>query len=142
MLKAMYKIFDNCISDFIYEREASDYWYDCAILESTKILKQFNDNDWLLLLSNLKDKSIFWKKRLIECLGDLHNKYELEVILEIIDTSDEDLFVSCVDSLRLLDLTSLNNLQKEKLLLKSQVCLKKASPPVKLVLEEIIKKLM
>jgi len=59
----MYNKFDSCISDFSYESEPGDYWYDCAILESTEILKQFDNNDWDLLLKQLNSKSVFWQKR-------------------------------------------------------------------------------
>ena len=93
----MYNKFDTCISDFSHESEPSDYWYDCAILESTEILKQFDDNDWDLLLKQLAFKSLFWQKRLVECLGDLHNTYELEIILDLINTSEHNKFKKCVD---------------------------------------------
>ena len=94
----MYNKFDVCVSDFSKESESGDYWYDCAILEATEILKEFNNNDWELLLTQLKLKPIFWQKRLVECLGDLHNSHELEVLLNIINTNNEDLFISCVDT--------------------------------------------
>ncbi|OCG21473.1 MULTISPECIES: hypothetical protein [unclassified Gilliamella] len=138
----MYNKFDVCISDFSHESEPGDYWYDCAILEATEILNKFNNNDWELLLAQLKFKPIFWQKRLVECLGDLHNSHELEVLLKIINTSNENLFISCIDSLRLLDLSNLDNSKKELLLLKIDILLQNASSPVKRVLEEFIKKLV
>lgn len=138
----MNKKFDDCVSDFIEAREPSDYWYDCAILEAIEILKRFNNDDWLFLLKNLKDKPIFWQKRLIECLGDLLNSYELEVILEIINTTDEDLFITCVDSLRFLDLSALDDEKKEQLLSKSERVLETASSSERYILDEVIKKLI
>lgn len=138
----MYNKFDVCVSDFSKESEPSDYWYDCAILEATEILKEFNNNDWELLLTQLKLKPIFWQKRLVECLGDLHNSHELEVLLNIINTNNEDLFISCIDTLRLLNLSNLDNSKKEQLLSKIDILLQNASSPVKRVLEEFIKKLV
>lgn len=138
----MYNKFDVCISDFSYESDPSDYWYDCAILEATEILNKFNNNDWELLLSQIKLKPIFWQKRLVECLGDLHNSYELDVLLNIINTNCEELFISCVDSLRLLDLSNLDKSKKKSLLLKIDILLQNASSPVKSVLQELIKKLV
>lgn len=138
----MYNKFDVCISDFSYESDPSDYWYDCAILEATEILNKFNNNDWELLLSQIKLKPIFWQKRLVECLGDLHNSYELDVLLNIINTNFEELFISCVDSLRLLDLSNLDKSKKKSLLLKIDILLQNASSPVKSVLQELIKKLV
>lgn len=138
----MYNKFDVCISDFSHESDPSDYWYDCAILEATEMLNKFNNNDWELLLSQIKLKPIFWQKRLVECLGDLHNSHELDVLLNIINTNSEELFISCVDSLRLLDLSNLDKSEKKSILLKIDILLQNASSPVKSVLEELIKKLV
>jgi hypothetical protein len=92
-------------------------------------------------LNELKSKDNFWKKRLVECLGDLHVAYELEVILRVIDTSDEDLFISCIDSLRLLDLSGLGKHDQEALLLRISFLLDETSPPVRKILEKFSEKL-
>ncbi|WP_430317821.1 hypothetical protein [Pseudomonas nitroreducens] len=81
------------------------------------------------------------KKRLVECLGDLHVAYEFEVILHIINTSDEDLLVSCIDALRLLDLSKLGRRDQEELLLRVSFLLNEASPPVREILESFSGKL-
>lgn len=134
----MYNKFEVCIFDFSHESEPGDYWYDCAIVEATEILKEFNDDDWEVLLKRLELKSLFWKKRLVECLGDLHNPYELEVILHLINIDDEDLFVTCIDSLRFLNLSVLSKSKKEKFLSHVKPLSEKASPPIKKILEEFI----
>ncbi|MGX5726975.1 hypothetical protein ACWKWZ_18215 [Metapseudomonas otitidis] len=137
----MYSSFERCILDFSLERDPGDYWYDCAVLEASDILRNFEESDWVLLLDELERKDIFWKKRLVECLGDLNVEYEIEVILSVINTDDEDLLVSCVDSLRFLDLSRLDVSSKEKLSLKARLLLGKASPPVQLILESFFEKL-
>lgn len=137
----MYNNFDSCIFDFALERDPGDYWYDCAILEASDILRRFDKGDWARLLKELKNKDVFWKKRLVECLGDLHVAYELEVILHIINTSDEDLLVSCIDALRLLDLSKLGRRDQEELLLRVSFLLNEASPPVREMLESFSGKL-
>lgn len=137
----MYNNFDSCIFDFALERDPGDYWYDCAVLEASDILRRFDKGDWARLLKELKNKDVFWKKRLVECLGDLHVAYELEVILRIINTSDEDLLVSCIDALRLLDLSKLGRRDQEELLLRVSFLLNEASPPVREILESFSGKL-
>lgn len=137
----MYNNFDSCIFDFALERDPGDYWYDCAILEASDILRRFDKGDWARLLKELKNKDVFWKKRLVECLGDLHVAYELEVILHIINTSDADLLVSCIDALRLLDLSKLGRRDQEELLLRVSFLLNEASPPVREILESFSGKL-
>jgi len=137
----MYSAFENCIFDFALSRDPGDYWYDCVILEASDILRKFDKGDWELLLKELKNKDNFWKKRLVECLGDLHVAYEFEVILRIINTGDEDLFISCIDALRLLDLSGLGGRDKEELLLRVLFLLDEASPPVKEILGGFARKL-
>ncbi|MFV0548467.1 MAG: hypothetical protein ACK5M5_07095 [Limnobaculum xujianqingii] len=136
----MYNEFNLCISDFSHEISSEDYWYDCGILEAAELLNKFDENDWEMLIEQLKHKSILWQKRLVECLGDLHSPYELNVILELINTEDEDLFVTCIDSLRCLDLSKLNQDTKKQLLTSADLLIEKAMLPVKKVLEEFIKK--
>lgn len=137
----MYNEFNSCLSDFSHESEPGDYWYDCAVLEATAILESFSDDDWELLLKKLEGKTVFWKKRLVECLGDLHNQHEVDVILSVLDTDEEDLLIAGVDSLRLLDLSILDENRKAQLSVKASTLLKKTSNPVRKVLEDFIRKL-
>lgn len=137
----MYSDFESCIFDFALERNPGDYWYDCAILEASSILRKFDKGDWARLLIELESKGDFWKKRLVECLGDLHVAYEVEVILRILNTSDEDLLISCFDALRLVDLSKLERREQEDLLLRVSSLLDEASPPVRGILENLCEKL-
>lgn len=137
----MYKNLDVFILPYSDDNEPGDYWYDCGIIESTKILSSFTDSDWECLLANLNDKSIYWKIRLVECLGDLHNIYELQIILELIDIDNDELFVSCVDSLRSINLCSLPENKVKQIELKIASLVQNASLPVKSVLEDFMNKL-
>ncbi|MFV3329997.1 hypothetical protein ACNFIA_03565 [Pseudomonas sp. NY15437] len=137
----MYSDFEYCISDFTLERDPGDYWYDCAILEASDILRKFDKGDWSRLLIDLGGKNDLWKKRLVECLGDLHVAYEVEVILCIINTSDEDLLISCFDALRLVDLSKLARWEQEYLLLRVYSLLDEASSPVRAILDNFCEKL-
>lgn len=137
----MYNKLNSCLSDFSHESEPGDYWYDCAILEATTILESFSDSDWMLLLNKLEGKSVFWKKRLVECLGDLNNQHEISVIFSVLDTDDEDLIIAGVDALRLLNLSTLDEQRKENLSLKAGFLLKKTSGPARKILEDFRSKL-
>ncbi|EOL8988786.1 hypothetical protein ACM92P_003339 [Cronobacter dublinensis] len=111
----MYKNFDLCISCFSDDNNPGDYWYDYAIVEATEILNQFNESDWTSLVDSLDNKSIFWKMRLVECLGDLNNTYELTIILALIEINDNELIVSCIDALRTINIDSLSENEFEKI---------------------------
>lgn len=65
----MYKNFDLCISCFSDDNNPGDYWYDCAIVEATEILNQFNESDWTSLVDSLDNKSIFLENETSRMLG-------------------------------------------------------------------------
>ncbi len=53
--------------------------------------------------------------RLVECLGDLDNTYELAVILALIEINDNDLIISCIDALRTINVDSLSENEFERI---------------------------
>lgn len=61
----MYRNFDLCITDFSSDNEPGDFWYDCAIVESTEILSKFNEGDWLCLFVDLANKYILGSRDLV-----------------------------------------------------------------------------
>ncbi|EMA1803222.1 hypothetical protein ACTV1L_003365 [Cronobacter turicensis] len=136
----MYKKFDLYISDFSDDIRPGDYWYDCAIVEASEILNQFKELDWGCLFDNLNYKNIFWKIRLAECLGGLNNPCEVKIILELIKTDDPDLFVSCIDSLRTIDLSRLTKDELDNINDKISFAKENASLPVRCVLEAFTRK--
>ena len=73
---------DRYITGFSKEGYPEDHWYDVAVVHAIQLIDDLNE------------------KRLVYCLGDHKNKNELDVILKIMDTEDEELFVMCVDALK------------------------------------------
>lgn len=138
---SLYGKFEGCIVDFSLERYPGDYWYDCGILEATDVLREFDEKDWGLLLDDLEDKGVFWKKRLVECLGDLKIFCEIEIILRVISTDDEDLQICCFDTLRMLDLSGVDERTREALSSRAEYFLGEASLPVKKILEDFVERL-
>jgi hypothetical protein len=118
-----------------------DYWYDNALFVCQDILEKFTLDDWECLKAESLIETETWKKRLVECLGSFNNINELEIILNIVDTKNEDLFISAIDALRCVNLSELNIEQKEEILKKVKVLLPKSSLPVKKIFEEFIQKI-
>ncbi|ELY6280509.1 hypothetical protein SNQ52_003573, partial [Cronobacter turicensis] len=106
----------------------------------SEIFNQFKELDWGCLFDNLNYKNIFWKIRLAECLGGLNNPCEVKIILELIKTDDPDLFVSCIDSLRTIDLSRLTKDELDNINDKISFAKKNASLPVRCVLEAFTRK--
>jgi hypothetical protein len=98
--REMYNELDNYIMEFSGENSSDDYWYDIGFRHTNTLLNKFRDEDWRNMAEHLDEKSATWKKRLIYCLGNGNNDQEIDVIMKMIDTSDEELFVMCIDALR------------------------------------------
>ena len=59
----------------------------------------FKEDDWFELMKHIGEKNIMWKKRLVYCLGGNNRNEDVNIILNVIDTGDMELFVMCIDAL-------------------------------------------
>ncbi|UXM94117.1 hypothetical protein N5853_08295 [Bartonella sp. HY329] len=137
----MYQKFNDLITIFSNTRWASDYWSDVVVVEAEEILSQFSENDWEVLQKNLSLKPLFWQQRLVECLGYQQNSHELQVILQLLVGTDDDLSIACIDALRSIDVTNLDVCVKDKLIAKIHALSRISSLPVKLILADFSAKL-
>jgi len=96
----MFNEFNNYIKEFEKDDFASDYWYDEGFLIAEGMLQKFQEDDWNMMLMELPNATIGWKRRLAYCLNDANNKKHLEILLILIDTDDKDLFEISSESLR------------------------------------------
>ncbi|KEQ23187.1 hypothetical protein [Paenibacillus tyrfis] len=96
----MYDKFNQYITEFSDENSKNDFWYDVGAIRATEILSKFTQQDWEVLLNEISNKTVEWKRNLAYCLDDANNIYELRALLLLIDTDDEELIEVCADSLR------------------------------------------
>lgn len=108
-----YKEFEAFIGEMCQEDMVEDYWYDEGVLEAEEMLKKFSFKDWKLLQENIKNKPAKWQERVIYSFDGENSEQELEIILSIIHTSDKEVLLTCVDTLR-----SIMNVDME-----SEICL-------------------
>lgn len=93
----MYKELDEFITEY---QNTVDFWYDVGCVMASEKLSKFTQNDWDELLRNIQNKPLEWKKKLVYCLDNTLNIIELEILLLLLNTDDEELFVDCIDTLR------------------------------------------
>ena len=110
----IYNKFDKFISEFSSYDFPGDFWYDIACIEADEMLKEFSDDDWILLLNNFEKKNKFWKKRFLESISEVYRERELSIILNnILDSGDKDLIILSFNILR--DYRTLDKKTKEKI---------------------------
>lgn len=128
------------INEYLSGDMSEDYWYDDALFICEDILKDFSETKWEELSKVVSNENIRWKIRLAECMGNIGSCYELQCILKMIETDNEDLFVACVDSLRSMDMSTMNEVTKKEIQNQIKSRMKISSPPVVKVFEEFLKK--
>jgi hypothetical protein len=137
----MYKELDNFLNP-LTEDTSVDYWYDCGCVIACEILSEFTPSDWVELSNQVLSKSIEWQRKLAYCLDNECDINELNILLLLINTNDEELFEICVDTLR-----SFKNQETKQIVLDNPKILQRvndlltnASIPVKKMLQDFLSK--
>lgn len=135
----MYDELNKYLSGFF----TTDYWYDEGVDIAREIISDFKEDDWKMLLQELSKKDAEWKKRIAYCLYNCDHKYECLLLLELLDTEDDELFEISLDSLR-----SFINKETIEFLIKNPavICrIKKlyynSGRPTQIILKDLIKKI-
>ncbi|MCY7514631.1 hypothetical protein, partial [Bacillus safensis] len=77
-----------------------DSWYDGGCLIASEILSDFSLNDWEELSNQMLNKPIEWQRKIAYCLDNECNEYELNILIDLLNTNDKELFEICIDTLR------------------------------------------
>ncbi|MCD1259459.1 hypothetical protein B5M42_011500 [Paenibacillus athensensis] len=95
----MFEEFD----DYLSGEFTVDYWYDEGFSIAREILEEFKERDWEQLLHCVLLKPIDWQVRYAYCVdSDMNDKAVIESLLLLSTVADEELFTTCVDSLRVM----------------------------------------
>lgn len=128
------------LNEILSENSSEDSWYDDGFMYAQELLNDFTDKDWRKLFQSINDKNDKWKIRLAYCIDDDLGINGLELLLNMLDESDE-VVETTIDSLR-----SFNSEEHKKMIVSNnrvidtaQKLLEKASLPVKRVLEDFLK---
>ncbi|WP_431088649.1 hypothetical protein [Paenibacillus sp. 8b26] len=136
----MYKDLDEFITEY---QHTADFWYDVGCVMAYEKLSKFGSEDWQELASIVHNRPLEWQKKLAYCLDTSCNMYELEILLSLLSTEDEELFEICIDTLR-----SFTTQESKKMILDNPSILNrvndllpKAGIVSKKMLEDFLKKL-
>ncbi|MGG2942186.1 hypothetical protein ABEO51_03605 [Bacillus safensis] len=92
----MFRELDNLLS----ADTTVDSWYDGGCLIASEILSDFSLNDWEELSNQMLNKPIEWQRKIAYCLDNECNEYELNILIDLLNTNDKELFEICIDTLR------------------------------------------
>lgn len=136
----VFKELDNLLS----ADTTVDSWYDDGCLIASEILSDFSLNDWEELSNQVRNKPIEWQRKIAYCLDNECNEYELNILMDLLNINDKELFEICIDTLRSFPIE-----EGKKLILEHPQILERANhvltttanSPVKLVLQDFLSKM-
>ncbi|MBG9911267.1 hypothetical protein ABD83_07320 [Bacillus xiamenensis] len=121
-----------------------DSWYDDGCLIASEILSDFSLNDWEELSNQVLNKPIEWQRKIAYCLDNECNEYEFNILMDLLNTNDTELFEICIDTLRSYPIEEGKKivLQHPQILERiNQMLATSANPPAKIVLQDFISKI-
>ena len=121
----------------------TDSWYDDGFSIAIEMLEEFKDNDWDELLNAILSKSIDWQVRYAYCVdSDINDNAVVKSLLLLCTIDDEELFTTCIDSLRgILNSTSIGLvLNNEVIMQKLKEILPKCGIATRKIFEDFTKK--
>ncbi len=135
----MYKELDYLLS----ADTTVDSWYDDGCVIASEMLSEFNSSDWTDLSNQVHNKPIGWQRKLAYCLDNECNVNEFNILLSLLSTNDEELFETCIDTLRSFENEEIKKmiLDNPKILERVNDLLHTASVPVKKMLQDFLSKI-
>ena len=135
----MYDELDKYLSGYF----PIDHWYDERVDIAREIILDLKECDWKMLLEEISKKDVEWKKRIAYCLYDRDNKYEWLLLLELIDTEDDELLEISLDSLRsfINKETTGSLIDDPAVICKIKRLYHNSGRPTQVMLEDLIKKI-
>ena len=97
----MFTEFDEYLKAFQSDDFNFNYWNDEGFTIAQEMLEAFQDADWQELAGCLTERTDGWKKRLAYCLDDNTEPRQLDLLLRMADTEDDELLETVIDSLRI-----------------------------------------
>lgn len=135
----MFKELDNLLS----AETTVDSWYDDGCVIASEILSEFSPSDWDELSNQVLSKPIEWQRKIAYCLDNKCSVHELNILISLLSTNDEELFEICIDTLRSYSSQESKNmiLDNPQILQRVNDLLPTASIPVRKMLEDFLAKI-
>ncbi|MGG4439260.1 hypothetical protein [Brevibacillus fortis] len=131
------------LDEYLSGEFTTDYWYDEGFSIAREMLEEFNNNDWEKLLNAILLKSTEWQVRYAYCVdNDINDDAVVKSLLLLSTVDDEELFTTCVDSLRvILNSTNIGLVSNDEAIMQRiKEILPKCGMATRKIFEDFIKK--
>ena len=96
------------LDQYLKEEFSADYWSDYAVLYAIELVQKMTPTDWNQLKSCWRDRAPLWQYRSAEIIADGDSRQAIPLLLEMLETADDELTLTAVDSLRSMGIADKN----------------------------------
>ena len=128
------------LDEYLNQEFSPDNWSDHAVIYACELVQKLTPADWEELKSCWRDRPQEWQLRCAEIISDADSQQAIPLLLEMLETPDDELTLTAADSLRSIDAAK-ENLDLSLDVLKRLQILSQNSPIAQIIVNELLKKL-
>jgi hypothetical protein len=128
------------LDEYLNKEFSPDNWSDSAVIYALEMVQQLTPADWDELKSCWRERPQEWQYRCAEIISDGDSQQAIPLLLEMLETPDDELTLTAADSLRSIDAAK-QNLYLNPDVLKRLQALSQNSPIAQIIVNELLKKL-
>jgi hypothetical protein len=128
------------LDEYLNKEFSPDLWSDHAVIYAIDLVQKMTPADWDSLKSCWRDRRQEWQYRCAEIISDADSQQVIPLLLEMLQTPDDRLTITAVDSLRSIGIAEQNVYLNQDVLKRLQI-LSENSSITEIVVNELLKQL-
>lgn len=128
------------LDEYLNKEFSADFWSDCAVISAIDLIQKMTPTDWDSLKSCWRDRPQEWQYRCAEIISDADSQQVIPILLEMLQTPDDELTITAADSLRSIGVAEQNVYLEQDILKRLQI-LSENSSIAKIIVNELLKQL-
>lgn len=128
------------LDEYLKNEFSADLWSDDAVIYAIDLVQKMTPTDWDSLKSCWRDRPQEWQYRCAEIISDADSQQVIPLLLEMLQTPDDELTITAVDSLRSIGVAEQNVYLNQDVLKRLQM-LSQNSSISRIIVNELLKQL-
>ncbi len=128
------------LDEYLNNEFSADLWSDDAVIYAIDLVQKMTPTDWDSLKSCWRDRPQEWQYRCAEIISDADSQQVIPLLLEMLQTPDDELTITAADSLRSIGIAEQNVYLNQDVLKRLQM-LSQSSSISRIIVDELLKQL-
>ena len=128
------------LDEYLNKEFSADLWSDDTVIYAIDLVQKMTSTDWDSLKSCWCDRPKEWQYRCAEIISDADSQQVIPLLLEMLQTPDDELTITAADSLRSIGVAEQNVYLNQDVLKRLQM-LSQNSSIARIIVNELLKQL-